>query len=215
LNQDETEGYFKLVINMTVIGKSNADLRPIGSLIRQLRAGDESAFAAIYDTHSRLVYGLILRMVRDSALAEDLLQEVFLKLWRSADSLDETSTSLAPWLVTVARRHVLDYLRSGYNQRSMKSRSLELPEVSRHVSIEGYDAVFAENVRYLHSALKSLDGRHREVLELAYMEGLSQMEIATVLRQPLGTVKSWVRLGLQRLREHFESQTQELEPANA
>jgi RNA polymerase sigma-70 factor (ECF subfamily) len=180
--------------------------RSTGSLIRQLRAGDESAFAAIYDSHSRLVYGLIFRMVRDTALAEDLLQEVFLKLWRSADGLDDRVASLGPWLVTVARRHVLDYLKSGRNQMSTKTQSLELPEVSHHVSVDCYDAVFEEKVRNLRSALKGLDARHREVLELAYLEGLSQAEIATALHQPLGTVKSWVRLGLQRLRQNLNQQ---------
>ena len=191
------------------------DTRSTSTLIKNLREGDESAFAAIYDAHSRLIYGLIVRMVRDSALAEDLLQEVFLKLWRSADALDESTASLAPWLVTVARHRVIDYFKSGHNHRSMNSTSLDLPEVSRHVSVKGYDAVFGDNVRSLRRAMRCLEFRHRQVLELAYVEGLSQTEIANFLQQPLGTVKSWIRRGLQCLRENFDGQNNEFETVKA
>src|SRR6266851_1531469 len=86
-------------------GKQTADSR----LIQRLRGGDTGAFGEVYDGHCRVVYGLILRMVRNSALAEDLLQETFLKLWRSTAILDERATSLGPWLIAVARNHVLDY----------------------------------------------------------------------------------------------------------
>ena len=185
---------------------ATTEIESTARLIKQLRVGDEDAFGKIYDNHASLVYSLICRMVRDSAVAEDLLQEVFFKLWRCTDRLDDNVTSLRPWLLTVARRRVLDYLRSGCNQQSVKSQRLESPEVAKHFSVKGYDAVFEEKVRYLQNALASLDSRHREVLEMAYFEGLSQTEIAKVLHQPLGTVKSWVRRGLGALKESMLSQ---------
>src|SRR4051794_38373038 len=92
-----------------------------GSLITRLQGGDEEAFAAIYDFYSRTIYGVILRIVRNQPLAEDLLQEVFLKLWRSSATLDGSAVSLGPWLAAVARHQVLDYFKSGYNQRAIKS----------------------------------------------------------------------------------------------
>jgi RNA polymerase sigma-70 factor (ECF subfamily) len=88
----------------------------------------------------------------------------------------------------------------------VKSQGLESPEVAKHVSVKGYDAVFEEEVRYLQSALACLDPRHREVLELAYFEDLSQAEIARTLYRPLGTIKSWVRRRLGALKESMMSQ---------
>src|SRR5262245_3280674 len=95
------------------------------SLIERLQSGDTMAFAEVYDQYSRTLFGLILRMVRNPQLAEDLLQEIFLKLWRSAGALDGKATSPGPWLMAVARNHVLDYLKSGQNQKAMRSASLD------------------------------------------------------------------------------------------
>jgi RNA polymerase sigma-70 factor (ECF subfamily) len=88
---------------------STGEIESTAKVINQLRSGDKDAFAKIYDNHASVVYGVICRMVRDAAVAEDLLQEVFFKLWRSADRLDNNVTSLTPWLLTVARRQALDY----------------------------------------------------------------------------------------------------------
>src|SRR6266516_1281205 len=121
---------------MSPITSFSKDDRPTVDtrLIQRLQAGDTDAFTTVYDRYSRVLYGLILRMVRNPALAEDLLQEIFLKLWRSAWALDSKAASPGPWLVAVARNHVLDYLKSGQNQKAIKSASLDLPEISKHLS---------------------------------------------------------------------------------
>src|SRR5262245_4053371 len=120
-------------------------------LVQRLQAGDKTAFAELYDKYARLIYCLILRIVRDPALAEDLLQETLLKVWRSASLLDCEATSPGPWLMAIARNHALDYLRSGPNQRSLKSSSVELRELARQVSIAGYDFVVEERGQKLRS----------------------------------------------------------------
>ncbi len=177
-----------------------------GRLIQRLQAGDTEAFAEMYDKYSRLIYGLILRMVRNSALAEDLLQEVFLKVWKSAALLDLNATSPGPWLVAVARNHVLDYIKSGQNQRAVRSGPLDLRELSRYISSPEYDFVLVDRGQRLRNGLDRLEFRQRQVLELAYFEGLTQSEMAQVLNLPLGTVKSCVRLALSNLKKLLEKE---------
>jgi RNA polymerase sigma-70 factor (ECF subfamily) len=180
-----------------------------GGLVQRLRSGDTGAFAQIYDLYSRIIFGLVLRMVRNPALAEDLQQEIFLKLWRSAGSLDETVTSLGPWLIAVARHHVLDYLKSGQNRRAMQSAGLTIDDLSNKLSLPEHDFVFEERVQTLQSGLGCLDEKQRKIVELAYFEGLTQTEIASVLKMPLGTVKSCVRLALRNLKKQLKKEDPE------
>jgi RNA polymerase sigma-70 factor (ECF subfamily) len=196
-----------MALNALSGGNTKAMLE--GTLIQQLRAGDKNAFAQIYDQYSRLIFGLILRMVRNPPLAEDLLQEVFLKLWRSAASLDENASTVGPWLTSVARNHVLDYIKSGPNRRAMKSAAIDIEELSNRLSFPGYDAVFAERVRLLREGLGQLEARQQQVLELAYFEGLTQIEMAAILNLPLGTVKSCVRMALRNLKKQLEKENPE------
>jgi RNA polymerase sigma-70 factor (ECF subfamily) len=143
-------------------------------------------------------------MVGDAELAQDLLQEVFLKLWISAARLEEGATALGPWLVTIARDHVLDYLKSRENRSAMKSTALDLRKLPQHVRLPEHDFVFDERVGMLRSGLDRLDVRQRRVLEWAYFEGLTQTKMAEVLNLPLGTVKSCVRTALRNLKKHLE-----------
>jgi RNA polymerase sigma-70 factor (ECF subfamily) len=190
---------------------SPGDSKPTldSSLVQRLRAGDTAAFAEVYDSHSRVVYGLILRMVRDSAIAEDLLQEIFLKLWRSASSLDSRATSIEPWLIAITRNHVLDYLKSRYNRTAMKSSPLDLNDLAGHLTLWQNDFIFVERAELLRVALDRLDDHQRQVLNLAYFEGLTQTEIAVRLNLPLGTVKSHVRIALRNLRKQLEKEQPE------
>jgi RNA polymerase sigma-70 factor (ECF subfamily) len=174
------------------------------NLVRKLKAGDASAFASVYDTYSRPIYGLIFRMVRNGPLAEDLLQEVFVKLWKSASLLDDGAVSVGPWLAAVARHHVLDYLKSGENQRNMRSASLDFRELASYISIPGYDAAFAERARLLRNKIGRLEARQQQVLELAYFQGMTQSEMAAALSLPLGTVKSCMRGALRDLKNSID-----------
>jgi RNA polymerase sigma-70 factor (ECF subfamily) len=172
--------------------------------VQRLQANDPEAFAELYDRYSRAIYGLILRIVRDPALAEDLLQDVFLKVWKSAALLDSEALSPGPWLMVVARNQVLDYLKSGQNQRAL--RSAPLIDAPRRLSFPEYDAVIEDRAQSLRGGLDQLESRQRQVLELAYFEGLTQVEMAEVLCAPLGTVKSWVRQALRNLKKILDKE---------
>jgi RNA polymerase sigma-70 factor (ECF subfamily) len=165
--------------------------------MRRLQAGDREAVGALYDLHASLLYGVILRIVRDRMEADDVMQEAWVHAWQRAGSFDPARGSVPAWLVTIARSRALDRLR----RRATRARAEEqAPSPSAPETPLG-DAERLAVGAGLARAMSSLDPRHREVLEVAYFEGLSQSEIAARMGTPLGTVKHWTRQGLLRLRE--------------
>ena len=148
-------------------------------LVRQMAAGDRDAFAVFYDHYAPVVFPLILRIVRERADASDVLREVFWEAWRDAPAYDSTRGSPEAWMVTRARTRAIDRIRS-----------------TRRWS-ETFVALLDEAI----APLDRLPEAQREVIELAYYTGLTQSEIAERLKQPLGTVKTRIQLGLERLRE--------------
>ena len=180
-------------------------------LVKGLRNGDEGAFAEDYDRHSRMIYGILLQMTRDAAIAEDLLQETFLKLWTSAATIDESVPSLAPWLATVARHAAVNYFRAHHREAEV--------ELLETIDKTGYPAperglIDEERTRRLRGGLNRLDQHHRNVLRLAYFEGFTQSEMAATMKSPLGTVKGRVRLALSSLRDILSEQYPELNRAS-
>ena len=178
---------------------------PDATLAGRLLEHDVSAFEELYDRHSRLVYGLVLRIVGHSASAEEVAQEVFFQLWRNASQYDRSRGPFLPWLLTMARNRALDHLRlKGERQRRREDQAEELPAVVSEPDFEhGLDQQRrAAKVRGLMAALEP---RQRRAIELAYFEGLSHSEIAAALEEPLGTVKSWIRNGLLKLREGLQA----------
>jgi len=171
-------------------------------LAERLQRRDPQALAELYDRYGRLAYSLIVRVVRDGALAEDLVQETFLRVWNRAQGFDAQRGALGPWLLAVARNRAIDYLRSsGGRERN----ALELEEVdhpSLYTDMER-DILASDKARIIRAALEKLAPNQREVIELAYFEGLTQTEMAERMGQPLGTVKTWVRTALKNLREQF------------
>jgi RNA polymerase sigma-70 factor, ECF subfamily len=164
---------------------------------------DQYALAVLYDRHSRLVYAVLLRITRDQPSAEELCQEVFFRLWRNAASFDGCQGALTPWLLTIARNAALDRFRS----KSEKQRSSEMgTQDTLEAPTPGNIDVWVDNKLQADRAMafmNDLPANQRQALELAYFEGLSQAEIADKLGAPLGTVKSWVRGALLRLREQM------------
>jgi len=173
-----------------------------GDLLARLRARDQLALAELYDRYGGMAYRLILRMVRDKGIAEDLVQETFLRVWNRAAGFDSDRGAVGPWLLAVARNRAIDYLR--YRDRRVENK-LELNE-TEHPSLFAEmptDPIHFDLVRRIKSALGQLTPQQRESIELAYFEGLSQAEIAVRMRQPLGTVKTWMRRALQQMREQL------------
>jgi len=178
---------------------------PDATLVQRLLKRDVSAFEELYDRHSRLVYGLVLRIVQHPSSAEEVVQDVFLQLWRNAAQYDRSRGAFLPWLLTMARNRALDHLRlKSERQRRREDQTEELPPVVSAPDFEhGLDQQRrAARVRDLMAALEP---RQRRAIELAYFEGLSHSEIASSLKEPLGTVKSWIRNGLMKLREGLEA----------
>jgi RNA polymerase sigma-70 factor (ECF subfamily) len=172
-------------------------------LARRLRARDPHAMADLYQHYGRLAYSLIYRMVRNSAVSEDLVQETFLRVWNRVQSFDPSRGALGPWVLAVARNRAIDYVRSVDGR--MSQGALELDRLESPVLFSGFEdrALAMDRVQRLKGAFEKLSPNQRLVIELAYYEGLSQTEMAERMKQPLGTVKTWVRTALKTLREEL------------
>jgi len=157
-------------------------------LVRQMAAGDREAFTVFYDRYAPVVFPLILRIVRERADASDVLQEVFWEAWRDAPAYDAARGSAEAWMVTRARTRAIDRIRATRRRSETFVAPLD-------------DGIAAADRGTVMTALDRLPEAQREVIELAYYAGLTQTEIAERLKQPLGTVKTRIRLGLERLRE--------------
>jgi RNA polymerase sigma-70 factor, ECF subfamily len=164
---------------------------PIDAVLDRLAAGDHSALGEVYDRYAGLVNGLALRILRNTAEAEEVIQEVFVQVWRQAERFDPARGSVEAWICTIARTRALDRLRRRASRREDSDDAI--PGVS-----EIPKTVEALAVR---KALETLSADQRTALELAYYEGLTQSEIAERLGEPLGTVKTRIRTAMIRLRD--------------
>jgi RNA polymerase sigma-70 factor (ECF subfamily) len=171
-------------------------------LAERLLRRDPQALAELYDRYGRLAYSLIVRVVRDGAIAEDLVQETFLRVWNRAQGFDAQRGALGPWLLAVARNRAIDYLRSagGRERNALELEEVDHPSLYTHMEL---DILASDKARMIRAALEKLAPNQRKVIELAYFEGLTQTEMAERMGQPLGTVKTWVRTALKNLREEF------------
>ena len=173
--------------------------------IGRLAAGDGEAIAELYDRHAPMLYSLISRIVRVTAEAEDVLQEAWVQAWKRAAAYDPSRGTVAAWLVTIARSRAIDRARSLRSRQNAETRAESEPLPPPQASQATETAQRQLHERAV-AALSTLPPAQREVLELAYFGGLSQSEIAARCGAPLGTVKSWTRQGLQRLRELVPSE---------
>ena len=174
-------------------------------LISLVEGGDAEAFAVLYDRHSRPAYSLAYRMMGEKQAAEDLVQEAFLKTWRSAGSYRTERGSVRTWILSIVHNRGIDQLRSLASRR----RTQEKVEASAPKSQPS--EAFAESWRnsqgeQVRKALKTLPEEQLKILELAYFSGYTHVEIAELLGLPLGTVKGRMRLGLKKIRDYFDSQ---------
>jgi len=173
-----------------------------GALMERLVRHDAGALEELYDRYARPVYSLVLRISLQPASAEEIVQDVFLLLWRNAARYRVARGPLEPWLFTLARNRALDYLRLKREKQRRREDSFE-PDLPSAISAPNPEALLdssrrAERVR---ACMGELPDPQRRAIELAFYEGMSHSEIASALSEPLGTVKSWIRSGLIRLRE--------------
>lgn len=159
--------------------------------------GDQVAFSRLYDLFADAVYGAVLRVVRDPAMSEEVSQEVFVELWRTAARYDPERASVATWAVTIARRRAVDRVRAEQSQRDrverVRQRRVDVPTATDETVLTSLDA---ERVG---RAVAELPDDQRQVIEMAFFDGESHTAIAAALGLPLGTVKGRVRGGLRRL----------------
>ena len=177
-------------------------------ILRGIAGGDEQALSALYDRYRLILFGLILRILHSQAEAEDVLQEVFLQVWRRASDFDETRGRPFTWLVTLARSRAIDRLRSlGSRERTAQESARDVPD---SISDAADDAVKSEQGEIVRAALRELPEEQRRTLLLAYFEGLTQSEIAERLKTPLGTIKTRMRSGMTKLRESLGERMKDL-----
>lgn len=167
--------------------------------LQRAQAGDTRSLAELYDRYTPLLYPLALRILRSPADAEDAVQEAWIQVWKRAAAYDPKRGTVAAWLLTVVRTRALDRYRS-LSSRARAEGKVEVDPVAATAepSASATQGQLGARVR---EALATLAPQQRQVIEIAYFEGLSQSEIAARLQSPLGTVKSWTRQGLARLRE--------------
>jgi RNA polymerase sigma-70 factor (ECF subfamily) len=177
-----------------------------GSLIDRLRRRDPDAMGELYDRFGKVAFSVIFRIVRNQSTAEDLLQETFLRVWNRVHAFDQDKGSLGPWVLTVARNRAIDYLRSVDGRMAKNAFDIERTETPGLFSDLETEILSNDRIQHIRNAFDKLNPNQRMVIELAYFEGLSQSEMADRLKQPLGTVKTWVRSALKALRDELGEQ---------
>jgi RNA polymerase sigma-70 factor, ECF subfamily len=168
-------------------------------LVSAIRSGEQGAMATLYDRYSSIVYSVALRVLADTGAAEDVLQEVFLQLWRKPASFDSSRGSLGAWLAVITRNRAID---------AMRKRKPETDIDDVIVSVQPDFATDAERSRSLEKVrcvLGAMPAAQRTALEMAFFEGLTHSEIAGKTGEPLGTIKTRIRSGLLTIRKAFEA----------
>lgn len=173
-------------------------------LMKRIKARDDEALSELYDLYNRLLYGLIISIVKKREEAEDVLQEVFVKIWEKASTFNEDRGNVYSWIVTLTRNKAIDRIRSkGYKTQKKASQDVDAPEFS----LEGdtFDpletTIFSDRAELVRNALAKIPDSQSEVLKIAYYKGMTQREISDQLDIPLGTVKTRMRQGMIKLKD--------------
>jgi RNA polymerase sigma factor (sigma-70 family) len=186
-----------LLVASPLVGRELAHLSD-EALIALVARRDEAALAALYDRFGRLAYGLALRVLRDTSLAEDAVQEAFMTVWRTADRFVAGRAKASSWILTFVHRRAVDLVRREERRRAEPLEDVPEIDAAPGTDEEAWLRLRRERVQ---AALRSLPDQQREALELAYFGGFTQSELAERLGQPIGTIKSRMFSGLARLRE--------------
>ena len=175
------------------------------ALAQRIRSGDREALGVLYDRYASLALAAALRVVADREVAEDLVHDAFVAVWRKIDKFDPGRGSLRSWLLTVVRNRAIDRVRGA--RQTIEVGEADAQSLLRSGPNPTWEAAVQQlSVADLRGAIDALPGEQRQAIELAYFGGLSQSEIAARLQNPLGTVKTRIRLGLQKLRDILTAQ---------
>ena len=184
--------------------------RELSALLARTALGDRRAFAELYERSSAHLFGVVLRIQRDRALAEDLLQDIFVSVWKAAAGFDAARAQPLTWLTSIARNRAIDSLRRAQTQPQVVSTTRndadddapDATEAMADLAPGPLDLLTrACDARELTQCMDALAAPQRQSLALAFFDGLSHAEVAAHLHQPLGTVKSWLRRALQTLKQ--------------
>jgi RNA polymerase sigma-70 factor, ECF subfamily len=174
---------------------------PDSALIERMMAGDEAALSTLYDRYSAMLFGMLMRILRDQQAAEEVLQDMFLQLWRNAAQFDAKRGSLPAWLMVIGRNRAISRLRGRRDREVLEEEEGDYANTFASGQNIEDEAVRAELARNISAALEQLPAEQKQAVELAYFEGMTQSEIANRTGTPLGTVKTRVRTAMQTLRQ--------------
>jgi RNA polymerase sigma factor (sigma-70 family) len=184
----------------------------LGALMYRVALRDQAAFKQLYDATSHCLLGIVMRMLRERAWAEDVLQEIYVSVWNTAPNYSALKAQPMTWLMTIARHRALDALRSKRTERQhivqpapgLDDDENSVPDVADERIGPLDQLLHSTEAQRLRHCLQGLESTQRQAIALAFYDGLTHTELALHMRQPLGTVKAWVRRGLERLRPCLE-----------
>ena len=172
--------------------------------VRRLRSGDSSVMGEIYDSYGATLYAIVLKIVRSEILAEDLLQETFVRVWTQRERYDSSKGTFFTWMLNIARNLSIDTIRSSTYKMNLDNRTVD--DIVGVEEPESADGIVPETMD-LRDLVRTLAPEQQQIIDLMYFKGYTQSEIAEEYGIPLGTVKSRVRLAMQNLRAYFDDRT--------
>jgi RNA polymerase sigma-70 factor (ECF subfamily) len=181
--------------------------RMLAALLERIASGEQAALKVLYDLSAAKLYGVAMRIVRNSEWAEDVLQDTYLQIWRNAGDYRASLAAPLTWMAVIVRSRALDFLRRRSAERLNDAEEFndELHDGHGGEPDPSELVLAGQEARALNDCLSRLEARQREVVVLAYLRDLSHSELADQLKLPLGTVKTWIRRGLERLRGCLQS----------
>ena len=167
-------------------------------LVARLKSSDKAAFSSLYDNYSNALYGVVMKIVRTDPPAEDVIQDAFIKIWKSLANYDSKKGTLFTWMLNVTRNTAIDRIRSSEYQKSKTSF-----DIDSHLGTADRTSNHNPTMDHIgvNDLVNKLKSEHKEIIELAYFQGYTQTEIADKLNIPLGTVKTRVKLAMTHLKE--------------